>query len=110
MTRIIFLAILLAGCASYPEETGAPPRPWPAGMVLHIDRVPEDALPQKAQLNVEQGIRVTGTTVLAGRECFIQITDADISRAEYEKILAHEKRHCTGQQHVIRNGVLVWLP
>jgi hypothetical protein len=116
MTRAIFLALLLSACGSYEfaEEIGAPPRPWPAGMTLSIDRVPEDALPQKAQLNIEQGGRLKGFTVLAGRECFIQITDEDIPRSEYERILTHEKRHCTGQQHELKriNGkrVLVWLP
>src|SRR5260370_41775899 len=108
MARAILLALLLAGCGSWepPEETGAPPRPMPAGMAIRVISVPDkdlQALKSKTEY-ASRGGRLGGYTVvgLGILQCVIRITDRPMPAEEYERIAAHERRHCTGQQHVLQ--------
>lgn len=69
-----------------------------------------------AESVVQLGGRLRARTRVSpsGLACAIEITDAPMSAEQRDQILVHERRHCTGQQHVYRmvNGerVLVWLP
>jgi hypothetical protein len=120
LLAIVLAALLLAACGSweFPEETGAPPRPMPPGMVVKVYPIADKTLQgtTTAAAYAKEGGRLPGRTwvSLGGTECAIEITDAPMPAAEYERILTHEKRHCTGQQHELKriNGkpVLVWLP
>jgi hypothetical protein len=120
MTRAVLLALLLAACGSweFPEETGAPPRPMPPGMTVGVYPIADKTLQgtTTAAAYAKEGgrLRVRTWVSLGGTECAIEMSDAIPPGPEYDRILVHERRHCTGQQHELRwiNGspVLVWLP
>jgi hypothetical protein len=117
MTRAILLVLLLGGCGLYefPEETGAPPRLMPSGMRVEVYRVAPEYFPRGLQQELKsEGGRLRAWTRTTRTLCTIEITDEPLPLAEYEHILAHERRHCAGQQHELQwvrgTPVLVWLP
>jgi hypothetical protein len=125
MTRrpwIVPLALLLAGCGSreYLEETGAPPRPMPDDVKIVVIEIPladigtgeSNGFPRD-KVAAYDGQRLAGYAVANvgsdGKWCRVVIAK-ELTGAEREHVLAHEKRHCAGQKHELRGGKLVWLP
>jgi hypothetical protein len=120
VTRALLLALLLAGCETMDgmPEAGAPPRPVPAAMTVNVYPIANATLQgtTTATASQEIGGRLLGRARVSpgGLNCAIEITDAPMTAEQREHIIAHERRHCAGQQHVIQkiNGayVTVWLP
>ena len=120
MSRAILLALLLAGCMQPLEEAGAPPRPLPSDIKLVVIEIPQADIGTggwsgfpRDKVSADGGGLVLGYAVANtgsdGKWCRIVIAK-ELTGAVREHVLAHEKRHCAGQQHVIRNGTIVWLP
>jgi hypothetical protein len=126
MTRAIFLALLLGGCASWEllPESGAPPRPMPADVNIVVVAIPRSEIGStetvglasvpRDRVTVPEGAGgllgyAVANTGAGGKWCRVVIAE-ELTGVQRERVLAHEKRHCTGQMHVIRNGVIVWLP
>jgi hypothetical protein len=119
MTRAILLALLLGACGpSLLEETGAPPRPWPPTVVVKVVEQSREELETTARIahtdwRGHGADRLLGMAMDTGMLCRIFILRG-LSDEERERVLAHEKRHCTGQQHITRTvdgrPVVVWLP
>jgi hypothetical protein len=121
--RAILLSLLLGGCSYLWEplpEAGAPPRPLPADVKLVVVEIPQADIGDGGwngypsdKVAVDGGFGVLGyaaaNTGSDGKYCRIVIAK-ELTGAAREHVLAHEKRHCAGQQHVIRNGTIVWLP
>lgn len=107
-----FLALTLASCTYVlPEETGAPPRPWPPTMVTIVKEVPRTELMHQAHrwgMQDDRG-RPMGIGRAQQNVCRVFIVEG-LDPADRQRVIAHEKRHCTGQQHEWRGDTLVWLP
>ena len=118
----LLFAVATASCSpvgiDFPEETGAPPRPMPAGM--QVVELEQDFADMRRG---EGGAIATGSTVLDGQRCEIALPKASawpdyvhtVSAADRAHIRTHELRHCTGQRHdrqEVSPGVfvIVWKP
>ena len=126
MKRSLLVLLLLSGCdgIDFPEEMGAPPRPWPAGMVANVQewdfwRI-RTTIPHP---DTQEGYVGYSKDVPEKNACDVIIPKASsspdykstVSYEEQAHIKTHEMRHCTGQEHnivVMRDGreVVVWLP
>jgi hypothetical protein len=123
MTRVALLALLLGGCGLPPlmPDAGAPPRPLPSDVKLVIVEVPQADIGdggwsgfQRDKVSAGDGVGgllgySVANTGTDGKYCRIVIAK-ELMGVERERVLAHEKRHCAGQQHILRNGTYVWLP
>lgn len=98
---LLAAALALAGCQTHlelPMETGAPGRPLPPDVVVTVEH---------ADLWALSANKEGGHAILAGKRCTITLPfPHQISTETYEHIMAHEMKHCAGQQH----GQLFQLP
>jgi hypothetical protein len=83
-------------------------------MRVAIYRVDPAYFPRVMQEELKsQGGRLQAWTRTTRTLCTIEITDEPMPPEEYERVLAHEKRHSTGQGHELRRvndaPVLVWM-
>lgn len=118
---VVMAALFLGACGDLApaKETGAPPRSVPPGMKVEVFSVADATLQGTTSTSAAKSEGwggVLGRTRISpgGLNCAIEITDRPLTEEQRAHILAHERRHCAGQQHVTRvvdgQAVLVWLP
>jgi hypothetical protein len=99
------ILIECVGCSPIEQaERGAPPKPIPDGATYAVTFVPDATL---ARLRV--GTRRVGAMhVRNGDHCVMILPKpGDVSFEALGRRLAHEARHCNGEQH---NFAGVWMP
>jgi hypothetical protein len=119
-----FFALALAACSppaaplvawhsvNYPTDAGAPPRKlesW-SHIGVEIDHMSFDDLAERGAYAYTMAPEAGSSPI-----CFITMPSPwEVSVFDYDRLLAHEMRHCAGQLHrIVVSGdavVNVWLP
>jgi hypothetical protein len=97
MRRLVYLLVLLGGCATYPQidYSVAPPADWPRLREESIYGTVEEVT-EKCKSFSERGGKMAGCAMVYLEQgvCVMYLSSRD------PELLAHERAHCRGFAHV----------